>query len=309
VVETINRREFLKKSAVLGIGAGVLFLPKGLRFALSQAEAEDYPDLVAVKGGRPEVMFDRAIKAVGGMGRFVKKGQSVLLKPNMSWDTAPENASNTSPALVANIVKHCLGAGAKRVVVMDHSIEYWENSKKSSGIEAAASEAGAVYAPAEKEGYYQKVSVGGERLNEAMVHESLLESDVLISVPVLKHHGGAGVSIAAKNLMGCVWNRMEYHSKGLQRCIADFLRARKPDLNVVDAYRVITRNGPRGGSPADVVAMGSLILSPDIVAADTAASMLLGRKQGEIEHIRLAAEAGLGRMDLSKLRIERVTLS
>ncbi|MDR1515049.1 MAG: DUF362 domain-containing protein [Synergistaceae bacterium] len=308
-MESIDRREFLKKTAVLGIGAGLLFLPRGLRFALPGAEALDYPDLVAVKGGKPEVMFDRAIKSVGGIGRFVKKDQSVLIKPNMSWDTAPENASNTSPALVANITKHCLDAGAKRVVVMDHSIEYWENSRKSSGVYAAASSAGAVYAPAEKEGYYETVQVNGERLKETLIHESLLECEVLISVPVLKHHGGAGVSIAAKNLMGCVWNRMEYHSKGLQRCIADFLGVRKPDLNVVDAYRVITRNGPRGGSPADVADIGSLILSPDIVAADTAASMLLGRKQGEVEHIRLASEAGFGQMDLSKLRIERLTLS
>jgi uncharacterized protein (DUF362 family) len=305
----MNRREFIKRSAAMGIGAGLLFLPKGLRFSSSLALAEDYPDLVAVKGGKPEAMFERGIKAVGGMGRFVKKGQSVLLKPNMSWDAGPEYASNTSPALVALIVKHCLDAGAKRVAVMDHSIEYWENSRKNSGIEAAAASAGAIYAPAEKQGYYQKVPVSGERLKEALIHESLLESDVLISVPVLKHHGGAGVSISAKNLMGCVWNRMEYHSKGLQRCIADFLSAKKPDLNIVDAYRVITRNGPRGGSQSDVVVIGALIISCDVVAADTAASMMLGRKQGEIEHIRFAAEAGLGQMDLSKLKIERISLS
>jgi uncharacterized protein (DUF362 family) len=227
----------------------------------------------------------------------------------MSWDVAPESAANTSPALIARIVKHCMDAGAKRVVVMDHSIEYWENSRKNSGIDAAASGAGAVYAPADKEGYYQSVTVNGAvTLKEMMIHESLLESDVLISVPVLKHHGGAGVSISAKNLMGCVWDRRTYHASGLQQCIADFLRARKPDLNVVDAYRVITRNGPRGGSPSDIVDMGSQIISADVVAADTAASMMLGRKQGEVEHIRLAAEAGLGVMDLAKLNIERVTL-
>ena len=141
-----------------------------------------------------------------------------------------------------------------------------------------------------------------------MIHESLLECDVLISVPVLKHHGGAGVSISAKNLMGCVWDRRNYHASGLQRCIADFLFARKPDLNIIDAYRVITRNGPRGGSPSDVVEMRSQIISDDIVAADTAASMLLGRKQGEVEHIRLAADAGFGEINLSKLNIERISL-
>jgi uncharacterized protein (DUF362 family) len=305
--DCVDRREFIKKAAAMGLGAGLLFLPKGFR-AFSRASAETYPDLVALKGGTPETMFDRGIKAAGGIGRFVKPGQTVLVKPNISWDAAPDGAANTSPALVARIVKHCRDAGAAKVVVMDHSIEYWERSLKNSGIHDAATAAGAVYAPAEKEGYYQRTSVGGVRLKEAMIHESVLECDVLISVPVLKHHGGAGASIASKNLMGCVWNRMAYHSGGLQGCIADFLRARKPDLNVVDANRVITKNGPRGGSPSDVAEMNSLLISADIVAVDTAASMMLGRKPGEIEHIRLAGEAGFGEADLSKLRIERIKI-
>jgi uncharacterized protein (DUF362 family) len=302
----MDRREFLKKTAALGIGAGLLFFPKGFRAAALAANG--YPDLVAVKGGSPEAMFDRGINAIGGIGRFVKKGQTVVLKPNMSWDVAPNGAANTSPGLVAQIVKHCRDAGAKRIVVMDHSIEYWENSRKSSGIGEAVTSLGAVYAQSEREGYYQKIPIKGSALKETMIHESLLECDVLISVPVLKHHGGAGVSISAKNLMGCVWNRRDYHASGLQRCIADFLFARKPDLNIIDAYRVITRNGPRGGSPSDVVEMKSQIISSDIVAADTAASMMLGRKQGEVEHIRLAANAGFGEMNLSKLNIERISL-
>ncbi|MDR3255068.1 MAG: DUF362 domain-containing protein [Synergistaceae bacterium] len=304
----MDRREFLKKTTAISLGAGLLFLPKGLRGALV-ARADEYPDLVAIKGGKPEDMFDRGIKSLGGIGRFVKKGQTVVIKPNISWDVAPESAANTSPALVARIVKHCKDAGAKRILVMDHSIEFWENSLKNSGIETAASGEGAIYVPSDKQGYYQNTTVNGAvTLKDMMIHESLLESDVLISVPVLKHHGGAGVSISAKNLMGCVWDRRAYHSKGLQQCIADFMLARKPDLNVVDAYRVITRNGPRGGSPSDIVDMGSQIISADVVAADTAASMMLGRKQGEVEHIRLAAEAGLGNMNLAKLNIERITL-
>jgi uncharacterized protein (DUF362 family) len=131
---------------------------------------------------------------------------------------------------------------------------------------------------------------------------------VFINIPVLKHHGGAGLTGSMKNLMGCVWNRQVYHSSGLQTCIADFLHAKKPDLNIVDAYRVITRNGPRGGNLADVAQLGSLIMSGDIVAADTAASMLVGRKQGEVECVRIAAESGFGQMDLSKLNISRVTM-
>lgn len=304
----MDRREFLKRSAALGVGAGLLFLPKGLRGLTRLANAASYPDLVAVRGGTPEAMFDRGIKSIGGISRFVKSGQRVLLKPNISWDATPDGAANTSPGLIATLVKHCLDAGAAKVIVMDHSIEYWKNSLQNSGVHAAAIGAGAVYAPAESEKYYSNVAVNGRRLKETMIHEAILECDVLISVPVLKHHGGAGVSIAAKNLMGCVWNRMAYHSGGLQSCIADFLTVRKPDLSIVDANRVITKNGPRGGSPSDIVEMNSLLISQDIVAIDTAASMMLGRKPGEIEHIRLAAEAGLGRMDLSQLNIERIKI-
>ena len=305
----MERREFLKKSLALGLGAGALFLPNGLRKGVSRAMADQQlPDLVALKGASPEVMFDRGITALGGIGRFVKSGQTVVVKPNVSWDVSEDSAANTSPQLVARVIKHCLDAGVKRVLVLDHSIEYWESSWSASGIGAAVKASGGVYAPSESEGYYQKVDLTGSTLKTTKVHETLLESDVLISLPVLKHHGGAGVSIAMKNLMGCIWNRGEYHSKGLQACIADFLHVRKPDLSVVDAHRVITRHGPRGGSLDDVVAMNALILSPDIVAADAASARLLGREPREIGHIRLAAEAGFGQIDLTKLKIERLVL-
>jgi uncharacterized protein (DUF362 family) len=238
----------------------------------------------------------------------VKPGQTVLVKPNISWDVATTGAANTNPGLVARIIKHCLDAGAGRVYVTDHSIEYWERTLENSGVGEALRAAGGVYAPAEDVKYYQQVDVNGAALKSTQVHESWLESDVLINVPVLKHHGGGGASISIKNLMGCVWNRREYHGKGLQACIADFLRVRKPDLNVVDAYRVLTRNGPRGGSPKDVVEMQSLIISPDIVAADAASARMMGREPSDITHIRLAAENGFGQIDLTKLNIERLAL-
>jgi uncharacterized protein (DUF362 family) len=308
----MDRREFLKKSAALGFGAGLLILPRGLRNAVTLAAQENtntYPDLVALRGGTPRAMFERGMREIGGMGRFVRRGQTVVIKPNMSFDLAPEFAANTSPELVAAVAAQCRDAGARRVIITDHSLTHWERSGRTNGILEAARNAGAVYAQAEREGYYQKVAVtGGRRLRETAVHEAFLEADVFINVPVLKHHGGAGVSIAMKNLMGCIWNRMAYHSIGLQTCIADFLYVKKPDLNIVDAYRVITRNGPDGGSLADVTQIGSMIISPDIVAADTAASMLVGRRQGEVEHVRLASEAGFGQMDLSKLNISRLNV-
>jgi uncharacterized protein (DUF362 family) len=304
----MNRREFLKKSVVLGFGAGITFIPGGLKKLCSVAEAAAYPDLVALKGGKPALMFDRGMKIIGGMGRFVKAGQTVVIKPNISWDVPPDGGANTSPELVASVIKHCRDAGASKVYVMDHSIEYWENSKKNSLIGAAIESAGGVYAPSESDSYYGKITVSGSVLKEALIHETLLEGDVLISVPVLKHHGGAGVSISAKGLMGCVWNRRAYHADGLQRCIADFLAVRKPDLNVIDAGLVVTRHGPRGGSASDLVRMDSLLISADVVASDSAGAMMLGHKPRDIEHIRLAAQAGHGEIDLSKLNIERVTV-
>jgi len=306
----MDRRDFLKKSAAIGFGMGLLILPKGLRSAVTLAAQENsYPDLVALKGGTPRTMFERGMQEIGGMARFVKSGQTVVIKPNMSFDLSPEYGANTSPELVAAVVKQCKDAGARRILIIDHSLAHWERSSKNSGILEAAKREGAVYAQAEREGYYQKVSVvGGKRLKETAIHEALLEADVFINVPVLKHHGGAGVSGSMKNLMGCVWDRRTYHSSGLHTCIADFLYVKKPDLNIVDAYRVLTRNGPGGGNLADVAQMGQMIMSTDIVAADTAAFTLVGRSQGQVEHVRLAAEAGLGKMDLSKLNIARLSV-
>ncbi|GMO30985.1 MAG: DUF362 domain-containing protein [Termitinemataceae bacterium] len=304
----MDRREFLKKSAALGFGAGLFFMPKGLRSGLAAQESK-YPDLIALKGGTPRTMFERGIKELGGIGRFVKSGQTVVIKPNMSFDLEPQYAANTSPELVAAVVKQCKDAGARRILILDHSLAHWERAGKTNGILEAAKNAGAVYAQAEKEGYYHTVPVnGGKRLKEVAVHEALMEADVFINIPVLKHHGGAGVSGSIKNLMGCVWDRRIYHSSGLQTCIADFLYVKKPHLNIVDAYRVLTRNGPGGGNLADVNQMGSMIISPDVVAADSAAFALVGRTQGQVEYVRIASEAGLGQMDLSKLNISRLTV-
>jgi len=305
----MERREFLKKSLSLGLGAGVLFLPTGLRGGISQALAEgQWPDLVALRGAPPGTMFDKGIEALGGMGRFVKPGQTVVVKPNMSFDLAEEFAANTSPAVVEHVIRHCLNAGASRVYVTDHSIEHWERSLENSGIGAAIRAAGGIYVQAHEERFYRTVSLSGTILKSTQVHEILQESDVLITVPVLKHHGGTGVTIAMKNLMGCIWNRREYHRIGLHACIADFLHVKKPVLSVVDAHRVVVRHGPRGGSLDDVVMMNAQIISPDPVAADAAAALMLNREPSDIGHIRIAAESGFGEIDLARLKIERLVL-
>jgi uncharacterized protein (DUF362 family) len=232
----------------------------------------------------------------------------VLVKPNIGWDLPPERAANTHPALVARIVEQALAAGAKEVYVFDHSCDSGPRCYETSGIAAAAKAAGAKVAPGDAEGAYQKVKVPGKVLTEAKVHELLLQADVFINVPVLKHHSSSDLTIGMKNLMGVVWDRMWWHRNDLQQCIADMAGFRKPDLTVVDAYRVMKRYGPRGLDEEDLLEMKTQLLSVDPVAADAAAARLFGAGPKDASYIARAAAAGVGRMDLDKLDIRRITL-
>jgi uncharacterized protein (DUF362 family) len=253
-------------------------------------------------------MFDRGMAALGGMRRFVKPGQTVVVKPNVSWDASPELGGNTNPQLVSQVVRHCLDAGAGRVTVVDHNIENGRRCYQSSGIADAATSSGAVVAPAEAERYYQATTVPGKSLKRASVHEAILAADVFINIPILKHHGGAGMTAGMKNLMGAVWDRRFYHANNLNQCIADFLTLRQPDLNILDCYRVMTRNGPKGGSAADIKLVGMQLISTDIVAVDAAASRILGRAPEDFPYVGMAYGAGLGEVDLARLMVERLTL-
>ena len=306
----MQRRRFL---TALGVGAwtgvGLALGGYGRRLDAGEPSAGT-PDLVAIRNGEPEALFDHGIEALGGMGRFVKKGQKVVVKPNIGWNVPPERAANTNPRLVRRIVEHCLQAGAKEVYVFDHTCDAWRDSYRASGIEQAVKDAGGKLAPGNSESYFQTVAIpGGHRLRRTQEHELVLGADVFINVPVLKSHGGARLSVAMKNLMGVVWDRGEWHSNDLHQCIADFATYRKPDLNVVDAWNVMLRHGPRGVSTADVVNMRSQLLSTDLVTADAAAARLFGLKQPEeVGYIRIAGEMGAGRMDLENLAIRRIVL-
>ncbi|MDD2337873.1 MAG: DUF362 domain-containing protein [Geobacteraceae bacterium] len=216
---------------------------------------------------------------------------------------------DTHPKLVGRIIEHCFAAEAKEVTVFDHTCDNWRRCYTNSGIEEAVKKAGGKMVSADSEGYYQRVSLPmGKRLTETMVHEALLNADVFINVPVLKHHSSAMVTIGMKNLMGVVWDRGYWHRNDLHQCIADFASFRKPDLTVVDAYNVMKRNGPRGVSVNDVVAMKAQIVSKDPVAADSAAAKLFGVDPADIRHIQIAAEMNLGRMNLQDLSINRIKL-
>lgn len=308
----MKRRQFLRNSVGAGLAAGAFLSFGKYRDAIAGTPIPpmtDY-DLIAVKGGEPAAMFDIGIQAMGGMGSFVSKGQKVVVKPNIGWDVIPEKAANTNPSLIKRIIEHCLKAGAKEVYVFDNTCDNWARCYKSSGIEQAVKDAGGKIVPANSETYYQEVSIpNGKKLTKAKVHELILESDVFINVPILKHHSSTIVTAALKNMMGVVWDRGYWHRNDLNQCIADYaLYTRKPQLNVIDAYNVMMRNGPRGVSKDDLTLMQSLLLSTDWVAADAASAKMMGYEPSQVSYIPIAAGMGIGKMDLATMNIHRIKM-
>jgi uncharacterized protein (DUF362 family) len=310
----MNRRDFFKKSLYSGVAAGTALALGDSEKLFGNLPGMPPPpggyDLVAVKGADPATMFDKGIASIGGMAAFVKKGQTVVVKPNIGWDVPPERAGNTNPQLVKRIVQQCYEAGAKQVYVFDNTCDNWVKCYENSGIDKAVKDANGKMVPGNSEGNYREVEVkGGKKLTKAKVHELILTSDVFINVPILKSHSSTQLTISMKNLMGIVWDRSYWHRNDLNQCIVDFTSVRKPDLNVVDAYRVLMKRGPRGVSVEDVEQKDSLIISRDIVAADAAAAKLFGLEPSNIAYIKMANQAGLGVMDLTKLSINRIKLS
>jgi len=312
----MERRNFLK-AAVMGTVAGAMNLKSSKLFGAGEVEtfAADN-DLVAVMGGEPGEMYAKAIEAMGGISRFIKKGDKVVVKPNMGWDKKPEFAANTNPDLLAAVIKDCFAAGASEVVVFDNTCDEWQACYRNSGLEAAAKAAGARVAFAHDEKYYKSVQLPkGQKLKEAKIHEAIINCDKWINVPILKTHGGAKMTIAMKNYMGIVWDREIWHKTDLQQCIADCATyEKKPVLNIVDAYRVMTQNGPKGRTIADAQTAKALFMSTDIVAVDTAAVRFFVQfrdniKLEDVSHIGIGEKMSIGTTNLDKLKVERIRMS
>lgn len=275
----------------------------------SPAGVNGYPDLVGIRNGTPRAMFEAAMKSLGGMDRFVKKGNIVVVKPNIGWNKTPAEGANTNPELVHSVVSAAIAAGAKKVYVFDNTCNEWKACYANSGIERAASDAGATVVPANADTSYKTVKLKGTKtITEAQVHELWHDADVVINVPVLKHHGSGRMTASLKNLMGVVYDRRFWHRNGLHECIAEFPTFRKPDLNIVDCYTVMMANGPRGINPEDLALKKMLVAGTDLVGVDTAAAKILEVDPAEVPYLGMAQRLGLGTMALDTLKIERVTL-
>ena len=313
----MDRRDFLKKTAALAaLGAVAKLVPRAE--AAAPVKKSGAPDLVVVRNGEPEEMFERLIRELGGMEKYVKPGQSVVIKPNIAWNQPPEMAANTNPELVAAIIRHCIKAGASKVYVFDTTCNFWADTYKTSGIRAAAEKAGAIVVGGDSdkdkkylEENYSEVTVPGAKVLKKMVNHNLIrECNVLINVPILKVHGGAKLTCCMKNMMGTVSKEYHkyFHRRGLNQCIAECCSFRKPDLNIVDAYRVMVKRGPRGVDKSDVKLLRYQMGGTDMVALDTAGAAMLNVPLRAIGHIAVAKSMGLGSTDLKSLNIKRIDL-
>ena len=314
----MQRRTFLKSAASAAMAAALA--PENL-FAQAVKTADD-PQLVAVYGGSPVEMFNRGIAEMGGMARFVSKGQTVVVKPNIGWDRSPDFGSNTNPELVEAVVRECFKAGAKEVLCFDHTCgNDWDYRYKISGIAAAVERAGGKMVAGNSEAMYVDCEIPrGKILKKTKVHKLAVNPDVLINIPVLKHHSGAKITCAMKNYMGCVWDRKWYHTHDMPQCVADYATFQKTTLTIVDAYRVMLDYGPIGRSPEFAPVAKYQIISTDIVAADAAAVQIFAamtklHKMGtpfglsDIKYIAEAQALGVGTADLSKIAVKRISLA
>ena len=312
-----TRRDFIKAGLALGASLPLANLERLFAADLpvktagvSAAPVQAKSILVAVRDGERAAMLDKAMAALGGMETFIKRGQTVLVKPNIGWDVPPERGADSHPELVKRVVEMCLAAGAKSVSMFDNTGDQWQRAYANSGMEKVARDTGATLVNGKDATLYREVEIpNGKKLQKGKVHSLVLDSDVFINVPVLKHHGGTLVTGCMKNLMGVIWDRGFYHRVDLHQCIADLLTFKKPTLNILDAYAPMVRNGPRGKSADDLVVMRTLLVSTDIVAIDAAGAKLLNHQPSDVRHIAIAAEMNLGTMDLEQVDVRRFKLA
>ena len=316
--EEITRRNFLKfsfaglaliaagnfisaaRTAWGAVAARALFAQYAVSNGRPKKRIKGEHDLVCAKGEDPYTMTVKAVEAMGGMERFVKKNGVVVIKPNIGWDRTPEQAANTNPLVVAALVDLCFKAGAKRVNIFDMSCNDARRCYENSGIERAAKERGAnVYFPDDWDVVKAKFKYASQMEGWAVLRDAV-ECDTFINVPVLKHHGLTKLTISMKNLMGvCTGNRGLIH-QDIAAKIVDLTDFISPDLTVIDAFRFLYRNGPTGGNLNDVKRLDSLIVATDPTLADAYAAQLAGLHPLSLENIKVAAQRKFGSADIDK---------
>ncbi len=304
-MKKMERREFLKIAGLAGLaltGVGKVDIATGTTQSVSPV------DLAVIQNSDPAAMVRKALDVLGGISRFVKKGQVVVVKPNIGWDRVPEQAATTNPEVVAEIVRLCLNAGAARVKVFDKTCNQARRCYQRSQIEKAASAAGAEVSHIYPQ-KFQKVAISqGQELKSWEFYRDALDADVFINVPIAKHHSLSRVTLGLKNIMGVIGeNRGHIHNR-FDVKIVDLNTVIKPQLTILDAVRVLMNNGPQGGNLNDVKEMNTIIAGVDPVAVDAYGATLFGLNPENLGFLQEAQRRKLGRLDLRKLKIEKVNL-
>lgn len=298
----MKRRELLRR-----LGFGLTAVGLGQVYAVQKTAAKPSPTVVVAEKDSPANLVRKAIKALGGMDKFVRKGNKVLIKPNIAFARPPEGAANTNPEVVAELVRLCFEAGASEVIVLDHTLAPARTSYEMSGIAKAAEAQGARMVYVSPRDFVPVEIPKGKILSayDVRVLRQVLDADVFIDVPIAKTHSSARLTLGMKNLMGIIQDRGAWHRSGdLHQCIADFVTAIKPHLTVIDAIRILASGGP--GGPGRVEQKDTIIASTDIVAADAYATTLFGLEPKDVPHIVKAAELGVGVADLKRVKIVKV---
>ncbi len=260
------------------------------------------PELAVIQGEDPGALVRRAFDELGGARRFISRGDVVVVKPNASWDRTPEQAANTNPMVVAETVRQCLNAGARKVIVTDVTINEPHRCFERSGIGPAARDAGAeVVLPGERG--FRNIDMRGEVLGSWLVLEPFLQADKMINLPIAKHHSLTGATLGMKNWYGILGGPRHRLHQRIHESLADLADFMRPTLTIIDAYRVLIRNGPSGGSLADVAWKKTVIAGTDSVALDAyVAKAYWDLDWQALRYLKLASDRNLGNLNFESLR-------
>jgi len=266
---------------------------------------------LAVISGEPVAATKKALEAMGGISRFVKRGQRVVLKPNMSFARTPDFSATTHPLVVATVAQACVEAGSPQVLVIDHTLHRAELCLERTGIRDACKNISGVHVLALQEReFFREVKVPkGKVLESAEVVKEILDGHILINIPVAKSHSATGVSLGMKGLMGLVWDRESFHSRfNINQAIADLGTVIRPQLTILDATRALVSGGP--GGPGEVKKPNLIIAGTDPVAVDSYGVSIVpwygqNFKGRQVEHLLAAYQKGLGKIDIDQLKVFR----
>jgi uncharacterized protein (DUF362 family) len=319
-VSSMTRREaLLELLRVGGIAAGI----SGAAFWLSgrsrrpvPARAEQarrdhrvsaetqLPQITVVQNGEPGALVRQALENLGGIGRFIRPQDVVVIKPNVAWDRMPEQAANTNPDVVAEMVRQCWRAGARRVIVTDVSCNDPRRCFLRSGIQNAARNAGAeVILPDPT--LFREVDIGGVILKSWPVFTPFLDADKVINLPIAKQHSLSGVTLGMKNWYGILGGERNRLHQQIHQSLVDLAGFMLPTLTLVDCYRILLRNGPTGGNLEDVVMKKTIVAGTDPVALDAyVAKAYWNFEPEQLPYLQMAAARGLGSTEFDKLAIK-----